>query len=609
MCGIAGWIDWQEDVSERIAIIETMIGRLSHRGPDAHNTWCSSRAALAHHRLTVIDPVSGRQPMVYQTGEQTYVIVYNGELYNFQELRAELSTRGHTFRSSSDTEVLLHAYIEWGEECTQHLNGIFAFGVWDESKQQLFLARDHLGVKPLFYTQRGSALLFASEIKALLAHPKVDAEVDAEGLAEIFASVPVHTPGFVVYSNISEVRPGEQIVFTRERTRVSRYWSLQSAPHADNLSTTIERIRSLLDDTVRRQVVTDMPAVAMHSGGLDSSGLLALVAREFQRDQRPLHTYSIDFIDSEKYFTSSPMKVSPDDTWIGLPIEHIGTQHHTVMVDSAELVENLLAPMYAHDMPSFFGQLETPLYLLCKAMRRSATVALSFEAADEVFGGYVWCFSEEVRKENSFPWQMLFGNQATPWWSSEVTEKIRPKEYLERRYQEAREEVPFLEGEDSFHAKMREIFYLNQTRFLPILLDRKDRMSMAVGLEMRLPLCDYRLVEYVWNIPWEMKRVGAVEKGILRHALDDVLPDEVCNRKKSAYHTSQYPHYQEGISKWLLQILNDSSAPIHPFLNSPVARALAEGNLPELPGSLRVSPIEQIIKINTWLKEYNVSIR
>lgn len=612
MCGIVGWIDWQEDLSGKAAIIESMIGRLSHRGPDAHDTWLSKCAALAHHRLIVIDPIGGGQPMIYQSGEQTYAITYNGELYNFRELRAELETRGHTFQTNSDTEVLLHTYMEWGEECTKHLNGIFAFGLWDECKQQLFLARDHLGVKPLFYAQRGSALLFASEIKALLAHPLVEAEVDIEGLAEIFASVSVHTPGFVVYSGMHEVRPGEQIVFTRECKCVSRYWSLHSAPHTDDLSTTAERIRDLLDDTVRRQLIADVPVVALLSGGLDSSGLVALAAQEFQREHRPLHTYSIDFIESEKYFICNPMQISLDEPWAKRVSEYVGTQHHTIMVDSSQLLENLLVPMYAHDMPSFFGQLETSLYLLFKAVKQEATVALSGEAADEVFGGYVWFFSEEVHKANMFPWLVaLLGKQTLPfpWWSSDVREKIRPQEYLARSYQEAREEVPVLSGEDVFKAKMREIFYLNLTHRLPTLLDRKDRMSMATGFEVRVPFCDYRLIEYVWNIPWEMKMVGDMEKGILRRALADLLPHDVCNRKKNSYPSSSHPQYRQRISEWALQILHDPNAPIRPFLNMPVARMLAEGKLPGLPDAVRVAPMEQIIQINAWLQEYHIRIR
>jgi asparagine synthase (glutamine-hydrolysing) len=610
MCGIAGLIDWQKDLSSQGPIIEAIIGRLSHRGPDAHSIWVSSSAALAHHRLAVVDPEAGKQPMIHEEGDQTFVIVYNGELYNFRELRSELSIRGHFFHSNSDTEVLLHTYLEWGEECTQHLNGIFAFGVWDENKQQLFMARDHLGVKPLFYAERGTTLLFASEIKAILAHPDIHAEVDAEGLAKIFSGVPIHTPGSIVYSNIKEVRPGEQIVFTREGKRVTRYWSLSSAPHTDNLGTTTERIRALLNDIVKRQLITDLPLVAMLSGGLDSSGLVALAAREFQREhKRQLHTYSLDFVDSRKYFTSSPMQVSLDEPWVKRVSDYVGTRHHTITIGTADLLENLLTPTYAHDMPSFFGQMESSLYLHCKAMRREgATVAVSGEAADEIFGGYDWFFDEEARTADMFPWQMLFGNQNSPWWSSEVTEKIQPQEYLARRYQEALEEVPTLPGENAFDARMREIFYMNQTRFLPILLDRVDRMSMAVGLEVRLPFCDYRLLEYAWNIPWEMKTVGDMEKGILRRAFADVLPSDVSRRKKSPYPTSQHPEYQKGISRWLLQILNDANAPIRPFLNIPVAQALAVGYLPDLPGSLRVSPMEQIIKINAWLQEYRVCL-
>lgn len=610
MCGIAGWIDWEEDVNSQRTIIETMIDRLSHRGPDAHDTWLSSRAALAHHRLKVIDPTGGGQPMTYRVGEQTYAVTYNGEMYNFRELRGELETRGHTFHTNSDTEVLLHAYVEWGEECTLHFNGIFAFGLWDEAKQQLFMARDHLGVKPLFYAQRGSALLFASEIKSILAHPRVEAEVDSEGLAEIFSIGLAHTPGFAIYHDIHEVLPGTHIVFTRERKRVTRYWSLRSAPHTDDLETTTERIRSLLNDTVKRQLIADVPVVAMLSGGLDSSGLTALAAREFQREHRQLHTYSVDFVESEKYFTSSDMQVSLDGPWVQRVSEHVGTQHHTIMVDSPELLENLLVPMHAHDLPSF-GQLETSLYLLFKAMKQDATVAISGESSDEVFGGYVWFFSEAARQSDMFPWLTLFGNpdQAAPWWSDEVHEKIRPREHSKRRYWEARAEVPVLEGEDAFHAKMREIFYMNQTRWLPVLLDRKDRMSMAVGFEVRVPFCDYRLVEYVWNIPWEMKTVGDIEKGILRRAFADVLPDDARNRKKSPYPSTQHPQYQQGISEWVLHILDDANAPIRPFLNIPVVRDMATGNMPGLPGALAIVPMEQIIQTNAWLQEYHIRIR
>lgn len=610
MCGIAGWIDWQEDVSGKPAIIETMIGRLSHRGPDAHDVWLSPRAALAHHRLAVIDPHAGRQPIIYQAGGYTYVMVFNGELYNFRELRSELSTRGHIFESNSDTEVLLHTYLEWGEKCTQHLNGIFAFGVWDESKQQLFLARDHQGANPLFYAQRGSTLVFASEIKALLAHPHVKPRVDADGLASLFTCVPLHTPGSTVYADIHQVRAGEQIVFTRECTRAGCYWTLRSAPHTDDLPTTRERIRALVDDAIKRQLITDFPVVAALSGDMDSSGLVALAAREFQReDKGPLHTYSIDFVESQKYLSDSPVETNLCELPARRVSAHLGTEHHTILVNSAELLENLLAPVYAHDMPSFFGQLDTSMYLLSKAMRRDATVAVSSETTDEIFGSSTWFFSDEARTANKFPWQTaLLGDEVSPWWSADVINALRPQEYLAQRYEEAREEVPVLEGEDPFNAKMREISYMSQTRFLPVLLDRNDRMSMAVGLEARLPFADYRLVEYAWNIPWEMKTIGGMEKGLLLYAFADILPNGVRHQKKSPHLVSQYPEYQQGVSRWLLHVLNDANAPIRPFLNMPAACALAEGSLPDTSRSFRVCAMEHIIKMNAWLQEYQISL-
>lgn len=610
MCGITGWIDWQADLSSQDALLEQMVGCLRPRGPDEQGCWLSPRAALAHRRLIVIDPQGGKQPMLHQVDGHTYAITYNGEIYNFREIRVDLEKCGHTFRTHSDTEVLLHAYIEWGEDCVRHLNGIFAFGLWDETRQQLLLARDHLGVKPLFYAQRGSAILFASEIKSLLAHPLVEAEVDAEGLAEVFTTGRM-TPGFAVFRNIQEMRPGHMIIFNSERTRTVQYWALRSAPHTDDLNTTAERVRALLEDTVKRQLIADMPVVAMLSGGLDSSGLVGLAGRELQREGKQLHTYSIDFVNSAQHFQDSPIRPNLDAPWVQRVSEHVGTNHHTIMIDTPELIENMLVSLYAHDLPSM-GQMEASLYLMCKAMKQHATVALSGESADEVFGGYPWFYDETALNTPTFPWMALMGgSRQSAWLSTEANEQLRPGEYIERRYREALAEVPRLEGEDARAARMREILYLNQTRFLSMLLNRKDRMSMAVGFEVRVPFCDYRLVEYVWNIPWEMKTTGNIEKGILRRAFAGVLPDDARMRRKSAYPASQNPTYLQAIRDWTLQVVNDPQAPIRPLLNLPVVQTMATGNIPGMenqPSDFAVMLLERIIHINTWLKEYHIRI-
>jgi asparagine synthase (glutamine-hydrolysing) len=607
MCGIAGWIDWNNDVTRQKAIMTCMADTLNHRGPDAQGQWFSQHAALAHRRLIVIDPETGAQPMVYQEGERTYAITYNGETYNFRELRSELESYGHTFRTRSDTEVLLHAYMQWGVDCVQHLNGIFAFGLWDEQKQQLLLARDHLGVKPLFYAQRGSAIIFGSELKVLLAHPLVKAEVDADGLAEIVGFLTV--PGSGIYRDVHQLRPGHMAICTENGMHITRYWSLQSHPHTDDLPTTAEYIRSLLQDTVKRQLIADVPVVTLLSGGLDSSGVTALAAREFKQEGKQLDTYSIDFVNSEQDFHGTALHPSLDAPWARRMSEHVGSQHHTVVVDTPALLESLLAPLYAHDYPNA-GQMTSSLYLLFKAMKQDATVALSGESADEVFGGYPWFHNDAALKIQSFPWLPLVngqGESGLSWLSTDVLEKARPFDYIDRQYRQAIAEVPRLAGEETLAAKKRELFYLNLAYFLPFLLDRKDRMSMATGFEVRVPFCDYRLVQYVWNIPWKMKAVDGIEKGILRRALADLLPDDVRNRKKSAYPTLQSPIYNRATRDWTLELLDDPNAPILPLINQRVVREMAESNA-LLPPYIVISPFERIIQMNEWLKKYEVTL-
>ena len=617
MCGIAGWIDWEEDLSHQRSMIERMAQTMCYRGPDAQGSWVSPRAALAHHRLFVIDPQGGKQPMVYQEQGSTYALTYNGEIYNFRELRGELEDLGHAFHTHSDTEVLLHAYLEWGQECVRRLNGIFAFGLWDEQKQQVLLARDHLGVKPLFYAQRGSALLFGSELKVLLAHPSVRPELDADGMAQVFGLFFSRIPGSGVYRDVYELRPGHLALYSHEGLSVRRYWQLRSAPHLDDLDTTAEKLRALLEDIVKRQLIADVPISTMLSGGLDSSSLTALAAREFQRAGKTLHTYSIDYAQSAQHFQGDMMHPSLDAPWVQRVAEHIHSQHHTITVDTPDLIENMLLPMRAHDLPAG-GQIETSLYLLCKAMKQDSTVALSGESADEVFGGYPWFHNEEAINAPTFPWFTLLGSVAgqrstfgaqsmSGWLAPEVMQQVRPFEHMQHLYQQALAEVPRLPGEDAHAARIREVFYLSLTHFLSYLLDRKDRMSMLVGFEVRVPFCDYRLVEYVWNIPWEMKTVGNLEKGILRRAMSGILPQDVLSRRKSAYPTSQNPGYTEQTRLWALQILNDANAPIRPFLNLAVTRPLVEGKT-ALPAQAAAFLYERIIQLNAWLQEYHVSI-
>ncbi|MFZ3171911.1 MAG: asparagine synthase (glutamine-hydrolyzing) [Carboxydocellales bacterium] len=614
MCGITGWIDWEVDLTLQEPILKDMTETLSFRGPDTAGMFLSPHAAIGHRRLVVVDPIGGGQPMIRQCGTSTYVLSYNGELYNTPELRRELETYGHTFRGHSDTEVLLAAYIHWGRECVQRLNGIFAFAVWNESDQSLFLARDRLGVKPLFYAQRGNAFFFASELKALLAHPAIKPEVDTEGLAEVFVMGPSRTPGHGVFCGVFEIRPGYCLMYNRNGLRSHRYWTLESQPHGDDLNTTADKVRFLLQDTIERQLVADVPICTLLSGGLDSSAITAFAAK-FLRDagRGPLHTYSIDYVDNDHHFRVNEFQPNSDSPWVPIVSEFFGTEHHSVFIDTPELVESLTIAMLSRDLPGM-ADVDSSLLLFCREIKKQSTVALSGECADEIFGGYPWFHNQAALASGTFPWmnglETKLGILAP-----ELLEVLQPEQYLQRRYQETLAEVPVLAGEDPQNARMREMFYLNIVWFMATLLDRKDRMSMATGLEVRVPFADHRLVEYVWNIPWSMKMCDNMEKGILRRALKGILPPDVLTRRKSPYPKTHHPAYLNTVRQQLLQVLEDSNSPILPLINTSKIRAMACSQEAAFGrpwfGQLMTDAqlFAYLLQTDTWLRKYQVHIR
>jgi asparagine synthase (glutamine-hydrolysing) len=613
MCGITGWIDWERNLENEGHILANMMETLAARGPDASGMYLSTHAAFGHRRLSVVDPANGAQPMIRDRGERRYVITYNGELYNTPELRQSLEARGYTFRTNCDTEVLLTSYIEWGPSCVEQFNGIFAFGIWDETEQTLFLARDRIGVKPLFYTKQGNRFLFGSELKALLAHPEVKPQVDSEGLAEVFIIGPARTPGHGVFRNIAELKPGHSMLYSRKGMQIRQYWALQSVPHPDDFDTTVNMVRELLQDIVKRQLVADVPVCTLLSGGLDSSALTALAAFSYQqRGLGSLDTYSVDYLDNEQYFKSSNFQPNADAPWVRRVSEFFGTRHHNIILDTPELAGSLPQAALSRDLPGM-ADVDTSLYLFCREIKKGATVALSGECADEVFGGYPWFYRDEMIKASCFPWAPN-PQVRMEWISPEMRLVTRPHEYLQQRYQEALKEVPRLPGEDAQSARMREIFYLSLTRWMPTLLDRKDRMSMAFGLEVRVPYCDHRLVEYVWNVPWHMKNYHEREKGLLRHALVGVLPEDVLWRRKSPYPKTHNPSYLKAVKQWVLQLLDDPTSPLRNVVDVSNVRAMAQPDVPlsNVPwfGQLMTNAqlFAYLIQVDTWLKEYKVEL-
>ena len=357
MCGIAGQVGRDpRTIQSRYAAYCAMQQTLARRGPDQRGMFISGRAALIHARLAVVDLENGLQPMQLDWQGETYVLVYNGELYNTPELRAALLHRGHRFAGHSDTEVLLHAFAEWGESCTAMCNGIFAFAVWQVNAGRLFLARDRCGVKPLFYTLTEQSLIFGSEIKTLLAHPAVPPRVDAAGLAEVLLLGPGRTPGCGVFRNVQELKPGCCAEYTvpqvgAPRLTVRRYWQLTDHEHPDDFTHTAAKVRDLVMDAVTRQLVSDVPVATFLSGGLDSSLISAIADSHFTARGKTLQTFSVGYQDNKKYFHATHFQPSPDAPYIRTMNQFLNAQHTWVTLDSEALAAALLEAVDARDLP------------------------------------------------------------------------------------------------------------------------------------------------------------------------------------------------------------------------------------------------------------------
>lgn len=614
MCGITGWIDWQQDLNNQTLIIKKMAQTLAKRGPDASDIYSDQHAALGHTRLIVVDPSGGIQPMTRKSNAgHAYTIVYNGELYNTEELRRELISLGYTFQSHSDTEVLLIAYIHWKEACVERLNGIFAFAIWDPHREKLFMARDRLGVKPLFYKHTNRTLLFGSELKAILAHPLVKAEVNREGLQEVFGLGPSRTPGHGIYRGIHELRPAYFLTFDRNGLKIKRYWNVESHKHTDSLEDTVEKVRFLVKDAVERQLVADVPVCTFLSGGLDSSAISAIAANYFQKNGRgKLHSYSIDYERNSEFFKSSLFQVDEDKPWIDTMTQYLGSIHHSKVITQEQLAQKLEDAVKGRDLPGM-ADIDSSLLWFSEEIKQNFTVALSGECADEIFGGYPWFYKEELLRDNHFPWMKSEGerhNLLLPHWQK----KLNLKDYVQEQYEGTLRDVPRLDGESLIEERRRELFYLNMIWFMSTLLERKDRMSMGASLEVRVPFADHRLIEYAWNIPWEMKMLGGREKGILRKALEGTLPDSVLYRKKNPYPKTHNPEYMKLVKNMLTHIIENKRSPILEIVSEQKVREIidSEGASFKIPwfGQLMTGPqlIAHLVQINMWLELYNVNI-
>lgn len=521
---------------------------------------------FGHRRLILNDSENGKQPMSFKYNNNSYVIVFAGQVYNIDELKDTLKENNIFLEGYSDTEILLKSYIFYQDKIVKHLTGSFAFAIWDENNKTLFAARDHLGIKSLYYTIFNNTLIFASEVKALLKYPGIEPVLDEQGVSELFGIGPAHTSGLTAFKNIYELKPANYMVYNESSLHIKRYWKLKSKIHQDNISQTCDKIRYLLEDSIKNQLVTDVPFCTFLSGGLDSSIITLYASKYCNENNLPtLNTYSVDYIDNDKNFQKTDFQPNSDNYYINLMQKKLGTDHHTIMLDTPELSKALEDAMIARDFPGM-ADVDSSLLLFCKNVRPDATVTLTGECADEIFGGYPWFFREDALRSGTFPWSIALGERQTLL-NPKISKKIDLKAYIDYRYNESLNDIDMLETDSSETSEKRKISHLTLNWFMQTLLDRSERMGMYNGFDIRVPFCDYRLVEYTWNIPWEMKALNGREKGLLRYAMKDMLPEEIVDRKKSPYPKTWNPTYLKAVKEMLSKIMDDKNAPINNLLN------------------------------------------
>ncbi|MFF2061589.1 asparagine synthase (glutamine-hydrolyzing) [Streptomyces sp. NPDC058200] len=610
MCGITGWVSFDRDLRDASTTLDAMTETVACRGPDDRGTWISGPAGLGHRRLAIIDLPGGRQPMTVETPQGPLALVYSGETYNFTELRRELTGRGHRFTTESDTEVVLRGYLEWGEAVAERLNGMYAFALWDGRHQKLVMIRDRMGIKPFYYYPTPDGVLFGSEPKAILANPLARARVGLDGLRELFAFV--KTPGHAVWDGMHEVEPGTVVTVDRSGLRRHVYWSLKTRPHTDDQATSVAKVRTLLDDIVRRQLISDVPLCTLLSGGLDSSAMTALAAQQLAESGEKVRSFAVDFVGQTENFVADELRATPDTPFVHDVARASGTVHQDIVLDTHALADPAVRArvIRARDLPMGLGDMDASLYLLFKSIRDHSTVALSGESADEVFGGYLQFFDEEARRSDMFPWLVQFarhfGDDADVL-RPEVHTALNIPGFLQDSYATAVAGIERLPGESDFEYRMRRICYLHLTRFVRLLLDRKDRTSMAVGLEVRVPFCDHRLVEYVYNTPWSLKSFDGREKSLLREATADVLPKSVYDRVKSPYPSTQDPKYAIALQEQAKDLLADPSHRVFDLVDPATVRRAAEHDTPQITMASRRG-LERTLDLALWFDLYNPEI-
>lgn len=611
MCGIAGFYQTSYDYTrhphqqQRLA---NMRDSLKRRGPNEQGVQLYPHAGLAHTRLSIIDLEKGRQPMVKQEGQRLCAIVYNGELYNMPELRRQLQADALRWETDSDTEIILNGYLARGVDFFQELNGIFAFAIYDSAADQLILCRDRLGVKPLFYQQTTDELLFGSEQKALFAGG-ITPRLSADGWGEVLGLGPARTPGHGVFHNMKEVLPGHYLTVNGSTLQDHIYWQLIARPHSQSYAETTATVAALVEDSVQRQMVSDVPICTFLSGGLDSSLVSAICARQLAQQGEQLQTYSFDFVDNDKNFQANSFQSSLDRPFVDIMVKHLNSRHTYLECTNQKQADYLYKAVDARDLPCM-ADVESSMLYFCSQVAQHNRVALTGECADEIFGGYPWFHQPAALQRQHFPWSYQM-EARTALLKDEFLAEVDLEAYAQAAYDRTVAATPRLAGEDNLDARRREIAYLNVVWFMATLLNRMDRTSMYSGLEARVPFADHRILEYVFNVPWEMKCHNGRTKSLLQETGRDLLPLEILYRKKSPYPKTYDPAYEALLRNRLLEIISYPVSPLLDIVDAKKVRTFldtpSDYGRPWF-GQLMAGPqmIAYLLQINYWMTKYKL---
>ena len=568
---------------------------------------------LVNNNIALGHSDSGLQPLIRVIQGTRYTIVFNGKLYNASEIKEDLKNNEYEFLTANDAEIVLLAYVKYGEKSVEFLDGIFSYAIYDFEKEKLFIARDKLGIKPLYYCN-SDTFIFGSEIKAILKHPDVSAKVGRDELCEIFGLGPAHSPGKTFFKGIYEIMPGHYGIYSNHELKTHKYWDLETREVTDTVAESISKVKELVTDSLKKQLISNVPICSMLSGGLDSSVLAYLASRE----KNDLATFSIDFEGNDANFTGNDYQPTRDSDFVVVMKDLLKTNHTNLYFSTEEIFESLKDAMLAREMPGM-ADVDSSMLIFCKKIKECGyDAAISGECSDEIFGGYPWYYKEHLINSKNFPWSRSIETR-----KNIINPNLVSAEYLENyvdnAFQTTSNNVVY-NSPDKMENTFRKTCYNTVKWFMNTLVERTVRISMLSGLDVRVPFADYRIFEYVYNVCAKYK-LGLVdgndtpiEKYLLRKAFENELPHDVVYRKKSPFPKTYDPNYPKLLEDSLKDIINKSTSPLLELINVRYLYEILDTKGQNLKenwfGQLMTYPqtLAYLIQINMWLEEYNVKV-